>query len=200
MKLFLDLIIRTFADSVMEKLFEKLGLDIPEYNPERDPIVSVKSLDYLDWTQSDEETKRVVSLAEKVEAEFKERKKLNKGIKKVEPKKAEPIAKPVKERTIPKKGIKKANAKSVEPLKTETANGSLESLKNDIKAEENSSDLAVKKEENGLECENEKVNLIEVKNENFIESEQNEIPKSHKRELENIIDSEPIPKALKLEV
>ena len=83
MKLFLDLLIRTFADSVMEKLFEKLGIDIPDYNPERDPIVSVKSLDYLDWTQSDEETKRVVALAEQVEAEFKERKKLNKGTKKV---------------------------------------------------------------------------------------------------------------------
>jgi len=179
----------------MEKLFEKLGLDVPEYNSERDPIVSVKSLDYLDWTQSDEETKRVVTLAEKVEAEFKERKKVNKGKKKVEPKKAEPVAKPVKERTIPKKGIKKANAKSVEPLKTETAIGSLESLKNDIKTEDNSSDPAVKKEENGIECENEK-----VKNEISFESEQNEITKSHKRALENTIDSEPIPKALKLEV
>ena len=152
MKLFLDLLIRTFADSVMEKLFEKLGLDIPDYNPERDPIVSVKSLDFLDWTQSDEETKRVVALAEKVEAEFKERKKLNKGTKKVEPKKAEPVAKPVKERTIPKKGARKAklDAKSVEPLKAESANGNLESLKSEddseIKTEVKSSDLALKEE------------------------------------------------------
>ena len=201
MKLFLDLLIRTFADSVMEKLFEKLGIDIPDYNPERDPIVSVKSLDYLDWTQSDEETKRVVALAEKVEAEFKERKKLNKGTKKVEPKKTEPVAKLIKERTIPKKGARKAksDSKFAEPLKAESANGSLESLKSEdnseIKTEEKSSDLAViVEEENDTEWKNEKVNVNEVKSENIIENDK------PKRALEISVDSEPMPKAQKLEV
>jgi mono-ADP-ribosyltransferase sirtuin 6 len=68
-----DLIIKTFADSVLEKLFAKLGIDIPEYDPAQDPIVSVKSLEFLDWTQSGKETKRVVALASKIETEFKEK-------------------------------------------------------------------------------------------------------------------------------
>ena len=76
-----DLLIRTFADSVMTKLLKKFGLEIPEYDSGRDPIVSVKSLDFLDWTQTDEETKRVVALAEKIEAEFKENRKLNRKTK-----------------------------------------------------------------------------------------------------------------------
>ena len=76
-----DLIIRTFADSVFEKLFEKLGIVIPEYDPTRDPIVKVKSLQYLDWTQSNEETKRVVALASKIETEFKEKRKTNRKTK-----------------------------------------------------------------------------------------------------------------------
>ena len=76
-----DLIIKTFADSVLEKLFEKLGIDIPEYDPARDPIVSVKSLEFLDWTQSGKETKRVVALASKIETEFKEKRKTNRKTK-----------------------------------------------------------------------------------------------------------------------
>ena len=72
-----DLIIRAFADSVMTKLMKKFGLEIPDYDSSRDPIVSVKSLEFLDWTQTDEETKRVVGLAEKIEAEFKENRKQN---------------------------------------------------------------------------------------------------------------------------
>jgi mono-ADP-ribosyltransferase sirtuin 6 len=76
-----DLIIKTFADSVLEKLFEKLGIDIPDYDPTRDPIVSVKSLEFLDWTQSGNETKRVVALASKIETEFKEKRKTNRKTK-----------------------------------------------------------------------------------------------------------------------
>ena len=76
-----DLIIRTFADSVLVKLFDKLGLEIPEYDRERDPIFSAKNGDSLDWTQTDEETKRVVAMAEKIESEFKEKRKLNRKTK-----------------------------------------------------------------------------------------------------------------------
>ena len=66
-----DLIIRKYVDVVMVKLFQKLELEIPEYNPERDPILQVKNLEYLEWTQSEEETKSVVARADKLEAEFK---------------------------------------------------------------------------------------------------------------------------------
>jgi|APCry1669190288_1035285.scaffolds.fasta_scaffold1078001_1 hypothetical protein len=38
----------------MTKLFKKFGLEIPEFDRDRDPIVSVKNVEFLEWTQTDE--------------------------------------------------------------------------------------------------------------------------------------------------
>ena len=83
-----DLIIRKYADVVMEKLFQKLEMCIPEYDPERDPILKVKNLEFLDWTQSDDDTKTIVAKAEKIEAEFKAKRK-EKKVAKLEEKNGE---------------------------------------------------------------------------------------------------------------
>ena len=83
-----DLIIRKYADVVMEKLFQKLEMCIPEYDPERDPILKVKNLEFLDWTQSDDDTKTIVAKAEKIEAEFKAKRK-EKKVTKLEEKNGE---------------------------------------------------------------------------------------------------------------
>jgi hypothetical protein len=66
----------------MEALFSKLGVTIPDYDPDLDPIrLAKKGRDSPDWTQSDDETKRVVAMAEKIETEFKARRKLNRKTK-----------------------------------------------------------------------------------------------------------------------
>ena len=52
-----DLNIHTFVDDVMEMLMKNLGLEIPEYNKEEDPVRKVlrgefpKDDLYIDWTQ-----------------------------------------------------------------------------------------------------------------------------------------------------
>ena len=38
-----DLIIRNYADDIFQTLFDKLETDIPDYNPEEDPVKKVKS-------------------------------------------------------------------------------------------------------------------------------------------------------------
>eukprot|EP00088_Acartia_fossae_P035025 TRINITY_DN3602_c0_g1_i2.p1 TRINITY_DN3602_c0_g1~~TRINITY_DN3602_c0_g1_i2.p1 ORF type:complete len:556 (-),score=130.90 TRINITY_DN3602_c0_g1_i2:286-1953(-) len=51
-----DLNIHTYVDDVMRKLFDKLGLSIPEYSPGQDPVKQVAQGElpecgYIDWTQ-----------------------------------------------------------------------------------------------------------------------------------------------------
>ena len=49
-----DLIIRNYADGIFETLFEKLGIEIPEYNPKEDPVKKVKSGQFpvIEYTQN----------------------------------------------------------------------------------------------------------------------------------------------------
>ena len=76
-----DLIINTFVDDVMEKLLAELGFDVPEYNPLSDPTRKVRenrSTEYLEWTQSAAKAKKLKALADKVDDEFKLKKKMEK--------------------------------------------------------------------------------------------------------------------------
>ena len=77
-----DLIINTFVDDVMEKLLAELGFDLPEYNPLTDPTRKVRerrSSVFLEWTQSAAKAKKLKAMADKVDDEFKLRKKVEKA-------------------------------------------------------------------------------------------------------------------------
>ena len=84
-----DLIINSFVDNVMEKLFAELGLDLPEYNSLSDPTRKVRenrlegALGYLEWTQSAATAKKFKALADKVDDEFKLKRKLVKKMREV---------------------------------------------------------------------------------------------------------------------
>ena len=81
-----DLIINTFVDDVMEKLLAELGIDLPDYNPLTDPTRKVRerrSSVFLEWTQSAAKAKKLKAMADKVDDEFKLRKKTEKAKKAV---------------------------------------------------------------------------------------------------------------------
>ena len=76
-----DLIINTFVDDVMVKLFAELGYDLPEYNPLSDPTRKVRenrSSRCLEWTQSAAKARKLKALADKLDDEFKLKKKMAK--------------------------------------------------------------------------------------------------------------------------
>jgi len=76
-----DLILRCYADEVFSLLFEKLGLDIPEYLKEKDPVKILKSgaRNMIDWTQSISLAKDLEKKCSKFEAEAKLLRKMQKS-------------------------------------------------------------------------------------------------------------------------
>ena len=79
-----DLLIRCYSDIVMEKVFQKLGMEIPSYNEEKDPVKVTKSFhtdrdaQYIEWTQSTDKAKKVQKLADAIDQEWKQKRKQNK--------------------------------------------------------------------------------------------------------------------------
>jgi mono-ADP-ribosyltransferase sirtuin 6 len=80
-----DLLIRAFADTVMTKLFERLGVQIPCYDARNDPVKSLTSLPQatvdtplIEWTQNSRKSKEIQKLASIVEQEWKDKRKAGK--------------------------------------------------------------------------------------------------------------------------
>lgn len=76
-----DLLIHDYVDKVMALLCQELNIDLPDYDPESDPVKitgrnqTENPLDFVEWTQSESESKRVTKLAEVVEDEHKRKRK-----------------------------------------------------------------------------------------------------------------------------
>ena len=75
-----DMIIRNYADQVFELLFEKLGLEVPEYSAEVDPVKLLKNetIAVIDWTQSATLAKEWEKKSSKLESELRQQRKLQK--------------------------------------------------------------------------------------------------------------------------
>ena len=80
-----DLLIRGFADTVMTKLFERLGEQIPCYDASNDPVKNITSLPQvkgnaplIEWTQNSRKAKEIEKLASIVESEWKQKRKADK--------------------------------------------------------------------------------------------------------------------------
>ena len=80
-----DLLIRGFADTVMTKLFERLGVQIPCYDASNDPVKSITSLSpskgnppLIEWTQNSRKAKEIERLASIVEQDWKQKRKKDK--------------------------------------------------------------------------------------------------------------------------
>ena len=91
-----DLNIHTYVDDVMRMLMKNLGLDIPEYDKNNDPVQRVNMRDfpgdelYIDWTQDEEHAKIIKKQADIVHDDYlkkrREEKKRKSDIKKIETK------------------------------------------------------------------------------------------------------------------
>ena len=72
-----------YVDKVFEMLFNELGLEIPEYDPANDPTKQAKALrinnqgEFVEWTQSCQEARVWKSAADRLDTEFKAKKKLD---------------------------------------------------------------------------------------------------------------------------
>lgn len=75
-----DLNIHTYVDDVMEMLMTNLGLEIPEYNKDEDPVKKVARGEfshddlYIDWTQDEDHAKYVKKLSDVIHDEYLRRK------------------------------------------------------------------------------------------------------------------------------
>ena len=79
-----DLLIRAFSDTVMKKLFDRLGAKIPSYDPLQDPV-KIMSLTAkndktlpIEWTQSSTNAKEIQKLSSVVEQQWKEKRRSEK--------------------------------------------------------------------------------------------------------------------------
>ena len=79
-----DLLIRAFSDTVMTKLFDRLGVKIPSYNPLQDPVKMMsltakndKTLP-IEWTQSSTNAKEIQKLSSVIEQKWKEKRRSEK--------------------------------------------------------------------------------------------------------------------------
>ena len=79
-----DLLIRAFSDTVMTKLFDRLGATIPSYDPLQDPV-KIMSLTAkndktlpIEWTQSSTNAKEIQKLSSVVEQQWKEKRRSEK--------------------------------------------------------------------------------------------------------------------------
>ena len=81
-----DLLIHDYVDNVMRLLFDILGMRIPEYSKSNDPVVKCKqqqgSEAAIDWTQSKDNAKEMKKKVDKVDDDFKERKRRERAMKK----------------------------------------------------------------------------------------------------------------------
>ena len=80
-----DLLIRAYADTVMTKLFERLGVEIPLYETSKDPVRCTEMLPlkgdkdlFIEWTQSSEKAKEIKKLSDAVEEEWRRKRKAEK--------------------------------------------------------------------------------------------------------------------------
>ena len=72
-----DLIIRTYADQVFERLLAKLDLQIPQYKDDSDPVKQVKLVGgSIEWTQSNNLAKTWGKKCRQLETELKELRKI----------------------------------------------------------------------------------------------------------------------------
>ena len=75
-----DLSIHTYVDDVMEMVMKKLGLKIPQYNKDLDPVrlVGLKRFPegelYIDWTQSEEKAREIKKVGDRIHDEYLKRK------------------------------------------------------------------------------------------------------------------------------
>ncbi len=80
-----DLIIHSYVDGVMERLFDAMGMELPQYKSEFDPTVRVLTEDieadagFIEWTQSSQETKAIKESADRLDDEYKLKRKLLKS-------------------------------------------------------------------------------------------------------------------------
>ena len=79
-----DLIIRNYADKIFQALFEKLGMKIPEYDRDVDPVMKVRSgsPSVIEYTQNAALAKKWMKKCREFEAELKEQRKVLKKLKK----------------------------------------------------------------------------------------------------------------------
>lgn len=79
-----DLIIRNYADKIFQALFEKLGMKIPEYDRDVDPVMKVRSgsPSVIEYTQNAALAKKWMKKCREFEAELKEQRKVLKNLKK----------------------------------------------------------------------------------------------------------------------
>ena len=79
-----DLIIRNYADKIFQALFEKLGMKIPEYDGDVDPVMKVRSgsPSVIEYTQNAALAKKWMKKCREFEAELKEQRKVLKNLKK----------------------------------------------------------------------------------------------------------------------
>ena len=79
-----DLLIRSYSDIVMEKVFTKLGTNIPLYDETKDPVKITKALpvtrdsQFIEWTQCSIKAKRIQKLADHIDQEWKQKRKQHK--------------------------------------------------------------------------------------------------------------------------
>ncbi len=75
-----DLVIRDYLDKVMSMLLERLEVDLPEEcDPASDPVTKAAvGKEVVDWTQDPKAAKRMKALADRMDDDFKRRKKQEK--------------------------------------------------------------------------------------------------------------------------
>ena len=132
-----DLIIRNYADKIFQALFEKLGMKIPEYDRDVDPVMKVRSgsPSVIEYTQNAALAKKWMKKCREFEAELKEQRKVLKNLKK---------------QNGPGKGfvfeeISESEDIKEEDVKSEVKNGSLKEEKVKIEVKNG----AVKEEKDG---------------------------------------------------
>ena len=78
-----DLLIRSYSDLIMEKVFQKLGTPIPQYDKSKDPVKMTKAMlvdndsQFIEWTQCSVNAKKIQKLADIVDEEWKQKRKQN---------------------------------------------------------------------------------------------------------------------------
>ena len=138
-----DLIIRNYADKIFQALFEKLGMKIPEYDRDVDPVMKVRSgsPSVIEYTQNAELAKKWMKKCREFEAELKEQRKVLKNLKKQNG----PGKGFVFEEISESEDIKEEDGLKEEKLKIEVKNGVVKEEKVKIEVKNG----AVKEEKDG---------------------------------------------------
>ena len=140
-----DLIIRNYADKIFQALFEELGMKIPEYDRDVDPVMKVRSgsPSVIEYTQNAALAKKWMKKCREFEAELKEQRKVLKNLKKQNG----PGKGFVFEEISESEDIKEEDGLKEEKLKIEVKNGAVKDEK--VKIQVKSGALAVKEEKDG---------------------------------------------------